>query len=94
MHNLEFLRDHYYFMENMALLEVSPWKQAIKQKFLTPVSKILKARAKNPVALFQSRVMSVLPRLFLLRRTACVLWMLSLLQVICSCHSTIHRLDA
>lgn len=70
MHSSEFLRDHCYHMENTTLLEVLPWKQDIKQKFLSPFSRILKTCAKNPMALSQSNVTSVWPRLLLLTRTA------------------------
>ena len=70
MHSSEFLRDHYYHMENTTLLEVLPWKQDIKQKFLSPFSRILKTCAKNPTALSQSKATSVRPRLILLTRTA------------------------
>lgn len=79
MHSSEFLRYHYYFLENVALLEVLPWKQAIKQKFLSPISNILKTRVKNAMVLFLNRVTSVLPRPFLLRKVLlCVLWQLNL----------------
>lgn len=79
MHSSEFLRYQYYFLENVALLEVLPWKQAIKQKFLSPISNILKTCAKNAMALFLNRVTSVLLGPFLLRKVLlCVLWWLNL----------------
>lgn len=70
MHSSEFLRYWYYFLENVALLEVLPWKQDMKQKFLSPISNILKTCAKHPTALFQNRMTSVLLRLFLPGRAA------------------------
>lgn len=74
MHSSEFLRYQYYFLENVALLEVLLWKQANKQKFLSPISNILKTCAKNAMALFLNRVTSVLLRPFLLRKVLlCVL---------------------
>lgn len=63
----EFLRGHYDHTENTTLLEVLPWKQDIKRKFLSPFSRIFKTCAENPVALSQSKVTSVWSRLFLLK---------------------------
>lgn len=89
----EFLRGHYDHTENTALLEVLPWKQDIKRKFLSPFSRSFKACAENPVALSPSEVTSVWSRLFLLKNATqggcCVC-----LQVIQSCRLTTHRRDA
>lgn len=78
----------------MTLLEVLPWKQDIKQKFLSPFSSILKTCAKNPTALSQIKVTSVWPRLFLLKRTATRGGCCLCLQVIECCPLTTHKLDA
>ena len=77
MRSSEFLRGHYDHTENTTLLEVLPWKQDIKRKFLSPFSRIFKTCAENPVALSQSKVTSVWSRLFLLK-TATQGWLLRL----------------
>ena len=60
----EFHRGHYDHTENTTLLEVLPWKQDIKRKFLSAFSRIFKTCAENPMALSQSKVTSVWSRLF------------------------------
>lgn len=63
---------HSHFLENVALLEVLPWKQVITLKFLSFISSGLKACVKNSMACFRHSMTSVFLRTFLLKRAATV----------------------